>query len=238
MSVHLLGGGALEPTDAPLYAPFLAEAAARARATGRAVPTVAIVSIHPGGPERAEVLRDVLAAAGDVEVHMTSSPGGEKLPLTAIAEVDGILVGGGIVEEVRSGLEPLFVEIRRQIADGVPYLGVSAGAMVAAAGSLGGGSRIDGVIVCPEESDDPGIELEIEHGIGLVDVSIDPHVAQRGTLSRIVAAVECGLISGAFGIDERTVLIVGDGELRVEGSGNVWRVLPGAAGVAVSTIST
>lgn len=49
MSVHLLGGGALEPSDAPLYAPFLAEAAERARAAGRAVPRVAIVSIHPGG---------------------------------------------------------------------------------------------------------------------------------------------------------------------------------------------
>ncbi|MDQ0613587.1 cyanophycinase [Microbacterium sp. W4I4] len=238
MSVHLLGGGALEPTDAPLYAPFLAEATARARATGRAVPTVAIVSIHPGGPERGEVLRRVLAAAGDVEAHVTTSPGGEKLPLTAIAGVDGILVGGGIVEEVRSGLEPLFDELRHQVSGGVPYLGVSAGAMVAAKVSLGGGSRIDGVIVCPEEPDDPGLELEVEAGIGLIDVSIDPHLAQRGTLSRIVAAVESGLIPGALGIDERTVLIVGDGGFRVEGSGNVWRVLPGDGGVTVSTIGT
>ncbi|WP_350349230.1 Type 1 glutamine amidotransferase-like domain-containing protein [Agromyces sp. G08B096] len=236
MSVHLLGGGALEPTDAPLYATFLAEAGARAGTAGRTVPRVAILSIHPGGPERAEVLHRVLAAAGEVEVHVTSSPGGEELPPTAIADVDGILVGGGIVEEVRSGLEPLFGELRRQVASGVPYLGVSAGAMVAAEGALGGGTRIDGVVVCPEDPDEPGPELEVEPGIGLVDVSVDVHVAQRGTLSRLVAAVEAGLVDGALGIDERTVLIVGDGSLRVEGSGSVWRVLRGGGGVLVSTI--
>ena len=32
------------------------------------------------------------------------------------------------------------------------------------------------------------------------------------------------------------VLIVGDGGLRVEGSGSVWRVLPADQGVLVSTI--
>lgn len=236
MSVHLLGGGALEPSDAPLYAPFLAEAAARARDVGRTVPRVAIVSIHPGGPERAEVLRRVLAAAGEVEVHVTSSYGGEELSPSAIEEVDGILVGGGIVEAVREGLEPLFGELRRQVAAGVPYLGVSAGAMVAAERALGGGSRIHGRLVCPEDPSEPGIELEVAPGIGLVDGSVDPHVAQRGTLSRLVAAVESGLIDGALGVDERTVLIVGDGGLRVVGSGSVWRVRSVSSGVVVSMI--
>jgi cyanophycinase len=73
-------------------------------------------------------------------------------------------------------------------------------------------------------------------GIGLVDVSIDVHVAQWGTLSRLVAAVEAGLIEGGLGIDEQTVLIVGDGELRVAGHGSVWRVLPAESGVLVGSI--
>ncbi|WP_029145192.1 Type 1 glutamine amidotransferase-like domain-containing protein [Microbacterium luticocti] len=236
MSVHLLGGGALEPSDAPLYAPFLEESRAHARAGGRTVPRVAIVSIHPGGPERAEVLRRVLAAAGQVETAVTSSRGGEELSPGAIAGVDGILVGGGIVESVRAGLESLFDEIRGQVAAGVPYLGVSAGAMVAAVGALGGGTRVGGVTVCPEEPDESGEQLEVEAGIGLVDGSIDVHVAQRGTLSRLVAAVESGLIDSALGIDERTVLIAGDDGLRVEGSGSVWQVTRGSDGVVVSTI--
>ena len=73
-------------------------------------------------------------------------------------------------------------------------------------------------------------------GIGLIDVTIEVHVAQRGVLSRVVAAAEADLIAGALGIDERTALIVGDGILRVEGAGNVWRVLPTDRGVLVSTV--
>jgi cyanophycinase len=132
----------------------------------------------------------------------------------------------------------VFDELRRLVADGVPYLGVSAGAMIAAEGSLGSGSRIGGVVVSPEDPDEPGDELAVELGIGLVDVAIDVHVAQRGVLSRLVAAVEAGLIAGGLGIDERTALIVGEGALRVEGSGSVWRVLPAEGGVLVSTIGT
>ncbi|GAA1776575.1 Type 1 glutamine amidotransferase-like domain-containing protein [Agromyces lapidis] len=236
MSVHLVGGGALAASDAPLYAPFLGEAAARARAAGRTVPRIAVISIHPEADERAGMLVAVLAAAGEFEPRVTALPGREPVAQAALAEVDGIAVGGGIVEHVRAGLEPVFGELRRQVAGGVPYLGVSAGAMVAAEGALGGGTRIDGVQLAPEDAGEPATEFEIEPGIGLVDVAIDAHVAQRGNLSRLVAAVESGLVEGALGIDERTALIVGEGGLRVEGFGSVWRVLPADGGVLVSTI--
>lgn len=107
-----------------------------------------------------------------------------------------------------------------------------------AEGSLGGGSRIGGVVVSPENPGEAGDELEIEAGIGLVDVAIEVHVAERGMLSRLVAAVESGMVAGGLGIDERTALIVGDSGLRVEGKGSVWRVLPTDGGVLVSTIGT
>ncbi len=236
MSVHLVGGGALTAADAPLYAPFVAEASARGRAAGRERPRVAVISIHPDGPARAEQLVGAIAAAGGFDAVVTTSRGGQPIAQSSIADVDGLVVGGGIVEQVRAGLEPIFGELRRQVAGGVPYLGVSAGAMVAAEGSLGGGSRIDGVLVSPEDPGEPGVEFEVEAGIGLVDVAIDAHVAQRGTLSRLVAAVESGLVGGALGIDERTALVVGEGGLRVLGSGSVWRVLPAEGGVLVSTI--
>lgn len=235
-NVHLVGGGALTGADARLYAPFVAEAAARGRAMGRTRPRIAVISVHPDGPGRAAVLVDVISAAGEFDPHVTAMHGGEEIGLAALADVDGIAVGGGIVEEVRAGLEPLFDELRRQVADGVPYLGVSAGAMIAAEGSLDGGSRIDGIIVSPEDPDEPGSELGIGAGIGLVDIAVEVHVAQRGMLSRIVAAVESGLIDGALGIDERTVLILGEDGLRVEGSGSVWRVLPAEHGVVVATV--
>ena len=239
MSVHLVGGGALNVADAPLYAPFVAEAAARARAAGRVRPRIAVISLHPEAQEKAAALAELLTVArGGDEVEMLSTAGrpGEPIALTAIAEVDGIAVGGGIVEQVRAGLEPVFGELRRLVAGGVPYLGVSAGAMIAAEHSLASGSRIDGVVVAPEDPTEPGFELEIEAGIGLVDVSIEVHVAERGMLSRLVAAVESGMVTGGLGIDEGTALIVSEGGLQVAGRGSVWRVLPADQGVLVSTI--
>lgn len=241
MSVHLIGGGATTGADAPLYAPFVAETALRAAYAGRARPRVAVISLHPEAEEKAAALGELLAEAAAgcaIEVHLTAGRPGEPIGLGAIADVDGIAVGGGVVEDVRAGLEPVFSELRRLVAGGVPYLGVSAGAMIAAEGSLGGGSRIGGVVVSPEDPDEAGDELEIEAGIGLVDVAIEVHVAERGMLSRLVAAVESGMVAGGLGIDERTALIVGDGGLRVEGKGSVWRVLPTEGGVLVSTIGT
>jgi cyanophycinase-like exopeptidase len=239
VSVHLVGGGATARSDAPLYAPFVAEAAERGDAAGRPMPRIAVISLHPEAQEKAAALADLLiaAAGGDgIDVRSTAGRPGEPIALAAIADVDGVAVGGGLVEEVRAGLEPVFGELRRLVAGGVPYLGVSAGAMIAAEGSFGSGSRVGGVQVAPEDPAEPGFELEIEAGIGLVDVAIEVHVAERGMLSRLVAAVESGLVAGGLGIDERTALIVGDGGLRVEGRGSVWRVLPADQGVLVSTI--
>ncbi|MFD4960261.1 Type 1 glutamine amidotransferase-like domain-containing protein [Microbacterium sp. NPDC058389] len=239
MSVHLIGGGATTIADAPLHAPFVAEAIRRASDAGRARPRIAVISLHPEAEEKAAALGELLieaAGGAAIELHLTAGKHGQSIGLDAIADVDGIAVGGGNVETVRAGLEPVFDEMRRLVADGVPYLGVSAGAMIAAEGSLGSGSRIGGVVVSPEDPDEPGDEVEIEVGIGLVDVTIEVHVAQRGMLSRLVAAVESGLITGGLGIDERTALIVGDGGLRVEGTGSVWRVWPAENGVLVSTI--
>jgi cyanophycinase len=241
MSVHLIGGGATTTADADLYAPFVAEAVLRADDAGRERPRIAVISLHPEAQEKAEQLAELLAAAArgrEIDVQLGTGRPGEPIQPGAIADVDGIAVGGGIVEEVRAGLEPVFGELRRLVAAGVPYLGASAGAMVAAEGSLAGGTRIGGVVVAPEDPDEPAEELEIETGIGLVDVAIEVHVAQRGMLARLVAAVESGLVAGGLGIDERTSLIVGDGGLRVEGKGSVWRVLPTDGGVLVSTIGS
>lgn len=241
MSVHLIGGGATTSADAPLYSSFVAEAALRAAQSGRARLHVAVISLHPEAEEKATALGELLTEAGGgsvIDARLTVGRPGEPIGLEAIADVDGIAVGGGVVEDVRAGLEPIFSEMRRLVADGVPYLGVSAGAMVAAEGSLGSGSRIGGVVVSPEDPDEPGDDLEISAGIGLIDVAIEVHVAQRGMLSRLVAAVESGMVAGGLGIDERTALIVGDGEHRVEGSGSVWRVAPTEDGVRVSTIGT
>lgn len=237
MSVHLVGGGWQSPPDGVVYAEFLREAAVRAASAGRDVPTVAVVAVGDGDEtEHAAKLVEAARPGGEFEPRVTAVRLDGQIPATAVADVDGILVGGGLTPAYRQLLEPHFGELRRQVAAGVPYLGFSAGAAIAAERALVGGWRIGGVPVVPEAAAEELDELTVAPGIGLVDVAIDAHVAQWGTLSRLVAAVEAGIVEGGLGIDEHTVLIVGDGGLRVAGSGSVWRVLPGESGVVVGTI--
>ena len=237
MSVHLVGGGWSEAPDGAVFAAFLGEAAARAAASGRGEPRIAVVAVRDGdGTAHAAALIDAAAPAGAFEARITAIELDGSVPATAFADVDGILIGGGLTPAYRDLLEPHFGELRRQVADGVPYLGFSAGAAIAAERAIVGGWRIGGVAVSPEEASEDLDELTVAPGIGLVDVSIDVHVAQWGTLSRLVAAVEAGLVEGGLGIDEQTALIVGRGGLRVAGHGSVWRVLPAESGVVVGTI--
>ena len=76
----------------------------------------------------------------------------------------------------------------------------------------------------------------VTEGLGLVDLAVDVHAAQWGTLGRLIASTEAGLVGGGVAIDEDTVLIVGDGTLHVEGLGSVWRVTSADNGVLVSTL--
>jgi cyanophycinase len=171
-----------------------------------------------------------------LELHVTAVAESGDVPATAFAEVDGIVIGGGRTPAYRELLEPHFGELRRQIAAGVPYLGCSAGAAIAAERAIIGGWRIGGVAVTPEATSEGLDEVTVAPGIGLVDVAIDAHAAQWGTVSRLIAAVEAGLVEGGLAIDERTALVVGEGGLGVAGDGSVWRVLPGESGVVVSTM--
>ncbi|WP_240665977.1 Type 1 glutamine amidotransferase-like domain-containing protein [Agromyces sp. LHK192] len=243
MSVHLMGGG--WDAGGEVYGPFVAEAAARAAgasgrdtdASGRAIPRVAVVVVRADDPDAlAERFVADLRSGGEVSAHVTAVRHGEPIPRTAFADVDGVMVGGGSIPAYRDALEEHFGELRRLVADGVPYLGYSAGSAVAAEQAIIGGYRIGGVDVAPEPVSQGLDEVQLAPGIGLVDIAIDVHAAQWGALSRVVAAVEAGLIAGGLAIDERTVLVVGDGGLVVAGRGSVWRVLPGEQGVVVSTM--
>jgi cyanophycinase len=237
VSVHLVGGG----RDGSVYAEFVAEAVARAGAARsgarREGPArIAVVLVHEGeGREFFDWFAGALTAHAECEPLPVLLAEGETLDPTALAEIDGLLVGGGLTPAYRSGLDPAFGEIRRLVASGVPYLGMSAGAAIAAERALVGGWRIGGVVVCPEESAEDLDEVTVEQGIGLVDVSIDVRAAQRGTLTRLIASTEAGIVPGGLAIDEDTVVIVGTGALRVGGAGSAWSVVPSESGVIVSS---
>jgi cyanophycinase len=153
-------------------------------------------------------------------------------------DIDALVIGGGMTPDYLTAVEPIMEEIRLLVADGLPYLGFSAGSMIAADRAVIGGYRIDGVQVCPEETGEDLEEVTIAEGLGLVDLAIDVHAAQWGTLGRLVGATEAGLVGGGVAIDEFTALIVADDGLRVAGSGSVWRVLDDPAGVIVGALES
>ncbi len=236
MSVHLVGGGWASEHYPAVYGPFVGEATARATAAGRVEPRIAIISVRSGdGDEHAANLTAALAAAAPFEPVLTTLELDGRAVLTAVGDVDGIVIGGGLTPAYLAAVAPIAGEIRRQVSAGIPYLGYSAGAMIAAERALTGGWRIGGVEVAPQDGSENLDEVTVDNGIGLLDVTVEVHAAQWGTLSRLIAAVEAGLVDGGLAIDENTALVVGEGALGVVGAGSVWRVSQAPDGVLVST---
>ncbi|TFD04996.1 Type 1 glutamine amidotransferase-like domain-containing protein [Cryobacterium sp. TMT1-66-1] len=233
MSVHLVGGGGDAESDIPVFATFLSEVTAQAFTADRDEPIVAIITVGPGSAHAEELA----AALGlTAQARLTVLAPGDVAALTSVSAVDGIIIGGGVTPDYLAALLPIAGEIRRQVSAGVPYLGFSAGAMIAAERALIGGWRIGGVEVTPQDVSEGLDEITLAQGIGLLDVTVDVHAAQSGSLSRLIAATEAGLIDGGLAIDENTVLVVGEGALRVLGAGSVWNVSQADGGVLVSTI--
>ena len=235
MSVHLVGGGSAAEQYASVYGPFLAEAATRAAASGRDEPRVAVITVGDAAAAHGTELVAALTAAGPHDVRLTALAHGDLATLLAVADVDGILIGGGVTPDYLTAVLPIAGEIRRQVSGGIPYLGFSAGAMIAAERAVVGGWQIGGVEVSPEDGSEGLAEVTVLPGIGLLDVTVEVHAAQRGNLSRLIAATEAGLIEGGLAIDENSALVIGEGALAVVGSGSVWRVSQSEGGVLVST---
>ncbi len=235
MSIHLAGGG----WSAPLFRQFLAEARARGAGAARVIPRIGVLLIADDPGSAAEYrtrYADMLGSVAACEPVVTVLMDGAEADSALLTAIDGLLIGGGPTPAYLEAILPIVEEIRLLVADGLPYLGFSAGAAVAADLAIIGGWKIGDVPVCAEDTGENLEEVTVVEGLGLVDLAIDVHAAQWGTLARLIAATEAGMVAGGVAIDEDTVLIVGDGSLRVEGSGSVWRVTPDQHGVLVSTL--
>ncbi|SEC03404.1 cyanophycinase [Paramicrobacterium humi] len=230
MSIFLCGGGDVD------LAEFVAEAAVRSQQTTREVPRIAVVAIDTGhGSFFTDEIAESLTDAGACEPVIRAYRSDQEAILADLVDTDGIYVAGGPTPDYLRALQPVVGEIRRRVAAGTPYFGVSAGALLAAEKALIGGYRIGDVPVAPEMIGEGIDELEVASGIGLVDITVEVHAAQWGTLGRLVAATEAGVVEGGVAIDEDTALVVSDGGLRVVGSGSVWQVFSSEHGVVVTT---
>ncbi|TDN44875.1 cyanophycinase [Curtobacterium flaccumfaciens] len=237
MSIHLVGGGPFAAADAA--APFLAEATARSAAVGRTVPRIGLLSVASSvgaSPSSTADIAEVLGGARQAEVLVSEIAPGEVFSTTVLSDVDALVVGGGVTPHYLDAVAPLVDQIRLLVADGLPYLGYSAGAMIAADRALVGGWRIGGVEICPEEAAEGLDEVELREGLGLVDLTIDVHAVQAGTLARLIASAEAEFVTAGLAIDEDTTLVVGEGALEVRGTGSVWRVVAGDESVSVATM--
>ena len=226
MSIHLSGGGWPSEDDAVIYREFLNDVASYAQSAGRIDGLrVAIVLVRDGdGPERGSEVQSLLSSITKVDPVVIIAAEGSPIAPTSFADIDGVLVFDGLAPAYRESLEPSFLELRRLVAAGMPYLGLGAGAVLAGDTAIVGGWKIGSVPVSPYEAAQEIEQVTIAEGLGLVDLGIDIQAAQQGTLSRTIAACEAGMVDGAVAIDAHTSLIIRGGALAVVGRGSVWRI--------------
>jgi cyanophycinase len=239
MTILLVGGGPDTVTTPAVFDRFIKEL--RHRAPGR-VPRVAVVLFDNEGSSEyfLPAYREPLESRIICEVVPVLLHQNEDVDPAALSEMDGIVVGGGPTPDYLAGLLPSAASIRRMVSEGVPYMGFSAGAMVAPARAIAGGYRIRGTEICPAEWSEGLEELEIREGLGLVPFAVDVHAAQAGTLSRAIGAVAKGLVDRAAAVDENTALILHHTDLEsleVIGTGNCWTIRGVGTKATVSVLS-
>jgi cyanophycinase len=177
-------------------------------------------------PERWEA---GLRAAGAAEVR-TVVLSAERPP--APGDLDG---AAGVY--VAGGLTPAYQEVlcadASWLRDNVVYAGFSAGAAIAGRRAVVGGWQVDGRAVLDSDLAEDLDPVTVRDGLGVVDVLVDVHAAQWGTLSRLAHAV---LAEGGEGwaIDEGTALECAGGRpVAVHGVGAAARVLVAGDGEVV-----
>ncbi|MDI3211376.1 Type 1 glutamine amidotransferase-like domain-containing protein [Arthrobacter sp. AL12] len=227
MSIFLVGGGPDTVSTPLILDQFSAEA--RHRAGGGRPPRIAVVLVdHQGSAEYfLPAYLEPLQRRTPSEVSTVLLHRHGPVDPRAFDGVDAIVVGGGPTPVYAEDLRSAAPAIRQAVAAGAPYLGFSAGAMVAPERAIVGGFRIRGVEVCPEEASEGLGEVELREGLGLVPFAVDVHAAQAGTLGRAVSAVVHGMVDRAVAVDENTALVLphaDPGEQRVIGTNNCWLI--------------
>jgi cyanophycinase len=240
MSIFLAGAGPDRVAFPDIFDRFALDVRAHA---GHGKAARIAVAVHHDGPN----LQDLVAAYAEplkarIDCGITVIPLAEEpAGATAVDNLDAIVVGGGLTPAYWQALHPLAATLRRMVAMGAPYLGFSAGAMVAPKRALVGGYLINGVEVCGEECSEGLASVDIREGLGLAAFTVDVHAAQAGTLSRAVGAVAAGLVERVVAIDEHTALVLDAGgtqDYEVIGNGNCWDVRQTSQAAVVSVRTT
>jgi cyanophycinase len=229
--IFLIGGGGDPSAGASLYADVLGAAPAT-------TPRVACVVLDEGdGEQYFERYAAALRSAGDCHPVPILVPLGSTFDPASLTGADALLVCGGPGPAYAAALQPARDAIRGWLEDGSrPYVGFSAGAVIAAERAIVGGWRLDGVPVCPEDAGEDLDEIEVIDGLGLVPSTVDVHCAQWGTLPRLVSVVQHGIVESGIALDENTMLTLDGGHVTVSGLGHAWQAQPAEHGARVRAL--
>lgn len=237
MSIFLAGAGP-DPLAFPdVFDRFADEVRKRSGQGRTARIAIALHSVDGSLRDVVDAYAEPLQARNECGIVVVPLRAGTPADPAAFRGVDGVVVGGGLTPGYWEGLRTAAGAIADLVTAGVPYLGFSAGAMVAPQRALIGGYRINGVEVCGEECSEGLDSVDVREGLGLVPFSVDVHAAQAGTLSRAAGAVAAGLTERALAIDENTAVVLdraGDQDYRVIGTGNCWDVRRDGGGAMLS----
>lgn len=111
----------------------------------------------------------------------------------------------------------------------IPYCGTSAGAAIAAEQAIIGGwqaHRVDQITQVIYQGAGEDLDpITVKKGLGLVPFSVDVHASQWGTLTRLLHAVDLGLVQSGWAIDENTLLTAGE-TIAIYGKGQAYAVSP------------
>jgi cyanophycinase len=228
-SVFLIGGGGDYEGRAETYGRFLQAATTN----GRCSLALVVAADDPGEAQatyNATLAIFAALGAGTGEIAGIYLSSNIKLTADHLATADptGVFVCGGLTplyQRVlcvdRSWLD--YVEARE-----ITFGGVSAGAAIAATNAIVGGwqaQRGGHVRSILYQGAGEGLDLlDVRPGLGLVPFTVEIHASQWGTLTRLLHAIDLGLVTDGWAIDEDTLLQVDTTGLQVHGSGQVYHV--------------
>jgi cyanophycinase len=239
MSIFLAGAGPDHAAFPEVFDRFVQAVSLRSRQEAPTRVAVVVHNSHGNAEGLLPAYVDPLLARIQVEVVPVLLGAGAPCDPSVFEGVDGLVVGGGLTPGYWEGLAASAGTISAAVAGGVPYLGFSAGAMIAPQRALLGGYLSRGIEVCGEECSEGLAELEIRNGLGLAPFAVDVHAAQAGTLSRAVGAVAAGLVERAVAVDENTALVLAsarDVNFEVLGHGNCWDIRRSGTACIVSVL--
>jgi cyanophycinase len=234
--VYLIGGGWVEESFPRTYGRFAAAAGRDGRAR--------IACVLLDEPDRdAYFARSVaaFAAVGVDDIYPVFVSAARPLRRDDLDGANGVLVGGGLTPAYHDAIVPEAGTWLSWLRErGIPYVGFSAGAMIASERGIIGGWKLrrgDGeLVICSEDVSEDEELLDVRPGLGLVPFAVDVHASQYGTPTRLLHAVASGAVAEGWAVDEDTMLACEDGRITVHGLGSAYRVRRDGERLAVEIV--